>query len=568
MRIRGPFARLIAVASTAGVLALGACSGAESDGDLTSSANGGSSSSSGSSGTSGIYSVGGTVTGLADRVAADAGASNALVLSNGTDQVTVTSNGAFVFPTKVATGVGFNITVKAQPRGPSQTCRVSAGEGTVMNGDVTSVVVNCATDAFTLGGTVTGLMGTLVLTNHGVDANVTTATFAFAAALPSGTPYDVQIKTNPAGQVCKVQNGTGSIGGANVTDVAVICGSTVSGTVTGPRGTSSIVLQNNGGDNVTVDPAAASFAFPAPVVNMGPYAVTVLTQPTGGSCIVKNGTGIIAGGPVTNVKVVCGAPQTIYYASANLGSGFYAYDIATNAWSAALPNPPNVSRSQLTTDGLNVYAMGSNNVVYKYDPHAGWAIYVATGPDPTATAAGVGFFKWTPSGLYWMDDGTTKLYFLPTGSTAWTSFTTPQSWSCAGSYDAETNRLYVRLYGNLGITIWNVATNAADGTFVDATVVSENSRTGTLLNGFFYERTMSGPLTKVDIMNGTKINTMRTPTDQHTSSDASDKLLYIGAYTAATRPFQAYNPVANALIDLAPMPVLVNHSTLVYVGPK
>ena len=54
--------------------------------------------------------------------------------------------------------------------------------------------------------------------------------------------------------------------------------STISGTVLGLKGT-GLVLQDNGGDNLSVV-ANGAFTFATPVASGGPYAVSVLTQPS------------------------------------------------------------------------------------------------------------------------------------------------------------------------------------------------------------------------------------------------------------------------------------------------
>lgn len=76
------------------------------------------------------YSLGGTVSGL----------NGTLVLLNGSDQVSVAANGTFVFPTAIASGASYNVTVGTQPVG--QTCVVNAGSGTV-SANVTNVSVSC-----------------------------------------------------------------------------------------------------------------------------------------------------------------------------------------------------------------------------------------------------------------------------------------------------------------------------------------------------------------------------------------------------------------------------------------
>ena len=56
--------------------------------------------------------------------------------------------------------------------------------------------------------------------NLSISAN---GPFTFAAALASGASYNVTVKTNPSGQTCTVSSGSGTIGSANITNVAVTC---------------------------------------------------------------------------------------------------------------------------------------------------------------------------------------------------------------------------------------------------------------------------------------------------------------------------------------------------------
>ena len=78
---------------------------------------------------------------------------------------------------------------------------------------------------YTVGGTVTGLSGTLVLQDNGGDDLTLTANgaFTFATSLTNGDAYTVTVKTNPSGQTCTVANGTGTIAGTNIANVAVTC---------------------------------------------------------------------------------------------------------------------------------------------------------------------------------------------------------------------------------------------------------------------------------------------------------------------------------------------------------
>src|ERR1700722_13019227 len=100
--------------------------------------------------------------------------------------------------------------------------------------------------------------------------------------------------TNPAGQTCTVSNGSGTVGSANITSVAVSCSNaasfTVGGTVSGLSGT--VLLQDNGGDNLSVS-ANGTFTFATSLVNGASYSVTVKTNPTGQLCTVSNGSGTV-----------------------------------------------------------------------------------------------------------------------------------------------------------------------------------------------------------------------------------------------------------------------------------
>lgn len=85
---------------------------------------------------------------------------------------------------------------------------------------------------------------------------------------------------------------------------------TIGGSVQGLEG-SGLVLQNNGGDDVTIT-TNGTFAFATGVLDTKPYSITVLNQPTAPAqtCTVTNGDGIVLGKPVADVLVSCVTDQT------------------------------------------------------------------------------------------------------------------------------------------------------------------------------------------------------------------------------------------------------------------
>jgi hypothetical protein len=81
------------------------------------------------------YTVSGTVSGLAGT---------GLVLrDNGGDDLGVAANGVIAFPTKIASGATYSVTVFTQPTSPVQTCVITHGSGTMGSSDVTNAAVSC-----------------------------------------------------------------------------------------------------------------------------------------------------------------------------------------------------------------------------------------------------------------------------------------------------------------------------------------------------------------------------------------------------------------------------------------
>lgn len=251
------------------------------------------------------FSIGGRVTGLAG--------SALTVQLNGGDDLSIVGRGPFAFETALRSGASYQVSVRRQPTNPSQVCTVANGAGTVANGNVTNIAIDCVSSSFTVGGTVSGLAGSgLVLQLNG-DGDLpigSNGSFTFGTPVPSGSQYRVNVAAQPGNptQVCTVAGGAGQVGSTNVTNVRVTCASStfsVGGTVIGLLG-SGLVLQNNGGDDLAVG-ADGLFTFPAELASGATYSVSVRTQPSNPNqaCTVTNGRGTIGSADVGNVVVSC-----------------------------------------------------------------------------------------------------------------------------------------------------------------------------------------------------------------------------------------------------------------------
>jgi hypothetical protein len=255
------------------------------------------------------FPLGGSVDGLT---------TSGLVLANGSDMVAVAANATtFTFPSLVAAGSSYAVTVSTQPTGLA--CSVAKGTSTMPASDVTTVAVTCTDQPFTLGGTISGLTTSgLVLINGNdtlmVSANATT--FTMPTAVDFGGSYTLSVHTQPTGLTCSFSSSghaapsSGTMPANNVTNAALVCspqsyalGGTVSGLTSG-----TLTLANGSGSNTVNVTANGAFQLPANVAYGSTYAVTVQTQPAAGqTCTVSNGTGPMPASAVTNVTVTCAA---------------------------------------------------------------------------------------------------------------------------------------------------------------------------------------------------------------------------------------------------------------------
>ncbi len=151
-----------------------------------------------------------------------------LVLANGADTVSPAIGATtFAFPNGVDYGTSYDVKVQTQPQ--HMTCTVANGSGSAGHLENIVVSVTCSVNAYTVGGTITGLTGAgLVLSNGSDTGTVAPAagatSFVFPNSIAFGQGYSVGVQGDPAGQTCTVSpppNGT--MGDANVANIAVVC---------------------------------------------------------------------------------------------------------------------------------------------------------------------------------------------------------------------------------------------------------------------------------------------------------------------------------------------------------
>jgi Galactose oxidase, central domain len=334
------------------------------------------------------YTLGGTVSGLSGA---------GLVLANDTDTVQVPANAStFTLPTRVAFSISYAVTVASQPVGI--TCSVSNGSGTMPAANVTAVSAVCSSNAYTLGGSITGLTnGGLVLTDGTDTVTVAAgaANFKMPTAVAFGSHYQVTVATQPTNSACTVSNGAATMPAADVNDIAVTCAITaytLGGSISGL--TASGLILSDGTDQLAVAANAAVFSMPTGLAVGSAYAVTVAAQPAGLLCTVTNGSSTMPSADVNSVQVACLARAWTWVAGSNTIGAEGSY--GTLGVAAAGNAPSERDSSMNWTDGSGRFWLfggsdqysgrGNLNDLWMYDP--GTQLWTWMNGPSTANSAG------------------------------------------------------------------------------------------------------------------------------------------------------------------------------------
>ncbi len=428
------------------------------------------------------YTVGGSITGLTG--------SGLVLQDNAENNLTVAAKaGSFTFTTAVASGAAYAVTVLTQPTHPSQTCTVSDGSGTATGVNVTTVAIACKPNVYSVGGSVSGLTGSGLVLQDNAGDNLTLAakatSFTFPTAIASGGTYAVTVKTQPSApsQLCSIANGTGPVGAANISNVAVSC-------VNVARFV--FVVNSNDGVNGTGDVSAftinpttgalTAVAGGAVTADVNPSAIAV--DPTGQFAYVSNG-----GTPDVSIFIV----DPIAGALTLKGN---VYSPGTTGESIAVAPSDNY---------LFVAGFGNpSGSVYSFtlNPDSGSLTQVPSSPYPAGD---------TPYGL--AVDPTSQFVFA---STAFTHFLYAYTVGSDGSLTQLAGDPFTAGAGSYGVVTYPLGT--ASGGFV----YTANSALNTI-SGFSYDST--GNLTELP---GSPFTVGSQP--KGIAIDAAGKFLYVTNY--------------------------------------
>jgi 6-phosphogluconolactonase (cycloisomerase 2 family) len=335
------------------------------------------------------FAVGGTIAGLSGR---------AVLQNNGSDDLSIGANGSFTFTTAVNSGAAYSVSILTQPDAPPQRCFVDSGLGTVGNGPVASVAIQCEAQYPRFTYSLNAGEGSLSIFN--VDAS--SGQLRARGAVKTGT-LPVDMTTTVDGRYKYVFNaGSSSVSAferdASTGELIEIAGSPfATGAAAGSSGTLVLhpgrrflyVVNGGGGNSISAFAIADSGALS--LVSGSPFAAG-----TGPSSMTVHPSGRFA-------FVVAAAAKLVYVYSIAAATGALTevvdYRIATGAGPGAF---------NLNSGGRFAYVpnAGDGSVSgYSVDQSTGKVTAVPGSPVATSIALqGRGLFH--PSGRFLYIDGT------------------------------------------------------------------------------------------------------------------------------------------------------------------
>jgi 6-phosphogluconolactonase (cycloisomerase 2 family) len=328
------------------------------------------------------YTIGGTVSGLAD--------SESVVLAdNGTDTLTVSGNNTFTFATKIDQNGSYAVTVTTQPNG--QNCAVTSGSGSSPMTNVTTVAVACTNRpqyAYVVNN------GSNTVSQYAIDASGMLSPLTLATVATGNSPQSITV--DPSRKYAYVTNLAD-----NTVSQYVIQGD---GTLA--PNTPATITTGHSPWAVTVSPSGA-WAY---VANSADNTISQFSINTAGALVATAIAPVATGIEPWNVTL---SPDGKYVYVANHGNlppggmtiSQYAVDAATGALTplnpATLPTPfpypggitvdPTSTYAYLSNINgktLSEYGIGMDGTLSSLNPAS-----VATGTEPV-------FLAFDPTGKY------------------------------------------------------------------------------------------------------------------------------------------------------------------------
>ncbi|HNK58888.1 MAG TPA: DUF1554 domain-containing protein [Leptospiraceae bacterium] len=162
-----------------------------------------------------------------------------------------------------------------------------------------SLVNREVTISYNLGGTVSGLQGTLILQNNMMDRITIEANgnFTFTNLYPTNSNYSVTVFSQPSSQTCSITNGSGTILSSSISNISVRCGNTISSL-------SSLTISSG-----TITPSFSSslYSYSFSVLNSASSITITPTATDASATITVNGSSVLSGSSSSPISLSVGS---------------------------------------------------------------------------------------------------------------------------------------------------------------------------------------------------------------------------------------------------------------------
>jgi len=237
------------------------------------------------------YDIGGEVSGHSGLV-------TVFLSENGlsTKQTTANvSDSAYLF-SEILDGTSYSISTEIV-EGSDQTCEVANESSSLSGSDITNANITCSDlPRYAIGGTVSGLSGSLVLRNNGLDEKtvLSSGRYQFDAQLLQGESYAVEVIGQPVGQICTIALDAedGTVDTTAVDSVDISCQSitfSVGGSAGGHNGNLTVNVSVEGQVLAPLNVSAQETSFSLGQLNYGQSIAMSVEAPAGQTCEIQNG---------------------------------------------------------------------------------------------------------------------------------------------------------------------------------------------------------------------------------------------------------------------------------------
>lgn len=272
---------------------------------------------------------------------------SSLVLQNNGDETITIPVGStnFNFTETLQVGSTYNISVKTQPIDPAQICTVANASGTV-GATPSNIIVSCAGPVSGLAYTdVTGVSPQQAITSNaitisglGVDIVATVTVDSNTTIIKNGSAVSESSTTVVDGDTVAMRVTSLGYGMTKTSSITIASSSAtwrvvtkpLNGTITGLSG-SGLVLQVNGGNDITVPAGSSSFSFNSQIANGATYTISVSTQPNTPLqyCAVTNSSGTV-GSSSSEVMINCTSSVELAYVADGGSNNVSSFVLATD----------------------------------------------------------------------------------------------------------------------------------------------------------------------------------------------------------------------------------------------